>query len=227
MPEDGAAESEDDGRWERIVRQAASMAKAVGQCPGHVTRQIEAANNPTRDWRDELREFAEQGALRVETRNRPNRRFVGHGLTLPSTKRDGVNKAVFIINTSGSCDDIALACVRDEAQAMLDDGVIEQVVAVYGDVRVCRVDEYRTGEEIEFDPRGGGGTNMRPLFDYVAEEHDDATLIVNFTDLEFYAPLGEEPAVPVLFAVHGYPQRVKQLMANPPWDARCIDVGAH
>ena len=46
-----------DTKWERIVRQAASMARAVGQCPGHITREIERANNPVRDWRDELREF--------------------------------------------------------------------------------------------------------------------------------------------------------------------------
>ena len=81
--DDANQTAEDDVNWDRIVRQAASMAKAVGQLPGHVTREIERANNPPRDWRDELREFCEQGALRIETWNRPNRRFVGQGLTLP------------------------------------------------------------------------------------------------------------------------------------------------
>ena len=119
----GEAEvAEDDAKWDRVVRQAASMAKAVGQLPGHIAREIERANNPPRDWRDELREFAEQGALRIETWNRPNRRFIGRGLVLPSTQKDGVNKAAFMIDTSGSCDAIALACVQNEAQAMLDDG---------------------------------------------------------------------------------------------------------
>ena len=169
-----AAVAEDDAKWDRVVRQAASMAKAVGQLPGHISRDIERANNPPRDWRDELREFAEQGMLRVETWNRPNRRFIGRGLVLPSTIKDGINKAVFMIDTSGSCDAIALACVQNEAQAMLDDGIIDHIVVVYGDTRVTRVDEYATGDDIEFDPRGGGGTDMEPLFSHVAEEHDDA-----------------------------------------------------
>ena len=224
----GEAElAEDDAKWDRVVRQAVSMAKAVGQLPGHITREIERANNPVRDWRDELREFAEEGALRIETWNRPNRRFIGRGVILPSTQKDGINKAAFLIDTSGSCDHVALACVRDEAQAMLDDGIIDHVVVVYGDTVVTRVDEYVTGDEIEFDPRGGGGTDMEPLFDFVASEHDDASLIVCFTDLEFYKSCGAEPAAPVLWAVHGYPQRVQQVMQNTPWQARAIDVGAH
>jgi hypothetical protein len=37
----------------------------------------------------------------------------------------------------------------------------------------------------------------------------------------------DEPACPVLFAVHGYPQTVRQLIANAPWGARGIDVGVH
>ena len=224
---DANEQAEDDIEWEKVVRQAVSLAKAAGQLPGHIAREIERANNPVRDWRDELREFCEQGALKIETWNRPNRRFVSQGITLPGSQRDGVNKAAFLIDTSGSCDDIALACVRDEAQQLLDDEIISEVTVIYGDTRVCRVDEYITGDEIEFDPLGGGGTDMEPLFQHVADAVSDASLIVCFTDLEFYKDCGEQPHCPVLFAVHGYPNRVQYRMGNPPWGARCIDVGAH
>lgn len=218
--------ADEDIKWERITRQAASMAKAVGQLPGHISREIERANNPPRNWRDELREFAEQGALRVETWNRPNRRFMHSRLVLPSTQKDGVNKAVFIIDTSGSMDEIALRCVNTEASAMLDDGIIDEVVVLYGDVRLTREDHFHTGDEMEFDPRGGGGTDMKPLFKHVAEQHDDASLIICFTDL-YIGDAGPEPHCPVLFAVTGYPDTVKQLIENAPWHARGIDVGAH
>lgn len=224
--EDASDLAEEDIKWERVTRQAASMAKAVGQLPGHVAREIERANNPPREWRDELREFAEQGALRVETWNRPNRRFMHSRLVLPSTQKDGVNKGVFIIDTSGSCDEVALACVNAEATALLDDGIIDEVVVLYGDTRLTREDVYRTGDEMVFDPKGGGGTDMRPLFKHVAEQHDDASLIICFTDL-YIGDAGPEPHCPVLFAVHGYPDQVKQLIANAPWGARGIDVGAH
>jgi predicted metal-dependent peptidase len=223
---DASEIAEADITWERITRQAASMAKAVGQLPGHVSRDIERANNPPRNWRDELREFCEQGALRIETWNRPNRRFMHSGTVLPSSQKDGVSKAAFIIDTSGSMDEIALALVASETQALMDDGIIDEVVVIYGDVRVTRVDHFQSGDRVEFDPRGGGGTDLAPLFDHVAQEVDDATMIICFTDLEWYRPVAE-PAVPVLFAVTGYPMTVKQMIENAPWGARAIDVGAH
>jgi predicted metal-dependent peptidase len=214
--------AEQDLQWTKVVKEAELIAKGCGQLPGWVTREIESANNPPRNWRDELREFCEAGALTIETWNRPNRRHVSRGVILPSNQKDGVSKAAFLIDTSGSMDKIALACVRDEAQQLLDDGIINEAVVIYGDVAVTRVDEYQTGDEIEFDPKGGGGTNMKPLFDHVEDELSDVT------DLEFYEDLGEVPNVPVLFAVHGHdPRRVKNLMERAPWEARCIDVGAH
>jgi predicted metal-dependent peptidase len=224
--EDAGDIAENDQKWERIVRQAATMAKAAGQLPGHVSREIERANNPPQDWREVLRAWFDQGALRRETWNRPNRRFAGSGLYLPGNERDGVNKVAFLVDTSGSMDDVALALVRNEAQAALDDGVINEVVVVYGDTEVTRVDIYKTGEEIDFDPRGGGGTKLAPLFDHVRDYHDDTSLIVCFSDMENYY-WGDEPSSPVLFAVTGYPTAVKAHLANTPWNAPGIDVGAH
>jgi predicted metal-dependent peptidase len=223
--DDASEIADQDIKWERLTRQAASLAKAHGQLPGHVTREIERANNPPRDWRNELRDFCEQGSLRIETWNRPNRRFAHSGLVLPSTQRDGINKMAVMIDTSGSVDEASLGCVRDEAQALLDDGIVDQIVVVYGDTLVTRVDTYETSDEIIFDPRGGGGTDMKPLFKYVADEVEDASCIICFTDLEIGDP-GPEPQVPVLFAVHGYPWMVKHHITNAPWGAPAIDVGA-
>ena len=119
----------------------------------------------------------------------------------------------------------ALASVRNEAQAMLDDGVIDEAVVVYGDTRVTRVDTFPTGDEIDFDPRGGGGTDLKPLFAHVAEHHPDAAVLICFTDL-MIGDAGPEPHCPVLFAVTGYPDRVRDLIARAPWGARGVDVGA-
>lgn len=218
--------ADSDQEWERIVRQAASMAKSVGELPGHITREIERANSPTQDWREVLRAWIDQGSRRVETWNHPNRRFSGRGLILPGSQRDGLNKVVFVIDTSGSMDAEALRCVNTEAQAALDDGAIDEVIAVYGDTTVTRVDEYVTGDEIKFDPRGGGGTDLRPLFQYVEEQVSDASLIICFTDMEI-GDAGPEPSRPVLFAATGYPDKVRRYLANAPWGAPGIDVGAH
>lgn len=226
---DPAEVSDEEAKWERVVRQAASLAKARGDLPGHVAREIERADKKPQDWREVLRAYFDAGAARVETWNRPNRRFVGSGTILPGSQREGLNTVCILVDTSGSVDDVALDCVALEAQAALDEGIIDRLVVISGDTQVNHVTEHVPGEEIDFDFKGRGGTAMRPLFDYVRENVDDASLIVCATDgyIESTEQLGEQPACPVLWAYHGYPQVVREMIANAPWGEAGIDIGAH
>jgi predicted metal-dependent peptidase len=225
---DTAAElASEDAKWETVLRQAAMLAAKRGTAPGHVARELEHADHPPQDWRETLRAFYDGGATTQETWSRPNRRLVGSGLYLPGREKDGVNKAYFLIDTSGSVTYYpgALEAIKTETQAALDEGFIDELVVLYGDTQVNRVDHYRSGDEIEFDPRGGGGTVMRPMFDYV-REMGDASLICCFTDLEIEPEemLGPEPGCPVLWAVVGYPQNIKQYLKNTPWQAQGIEI---
>jgi predicted metal-dependent peptidase len=223
-PSDLAAE---DAKWETVLRQAASLAAKRGNAPGHVAREIKRADSPPQDWRETLRAWFDQGATRRETWAKPNRRFIGGGLYLPGSERDGINRVAFLIDTSGSMDDIALACIGKETQAALDEGIIDEAVVIYGDTRVTRVDVWHNGDEMVFDPKGGGGTMLRPLFDHV-EQLDDVSLIVCFSDMEFEdLNATPAPACPVLFAATGYPDKVKRYLAQTPWNSPGIDVGSH
>jgi predicted metal-dependent peptidase len=225
--DDAAEIADEDARWERVLRQAAMLAAKRGDAPGHVTREIERADHPPQDWRETLRAFFDGGAQTTETWSRPNRRFIGTGLYLPGREREGINRAAILVDTSGSMDTIALAAIGVEVQAALDENVIDELVVIYGDTRVTRVDTYRSGDEIEFDPRGGGGTVLQPLFDHVANEID-ASLIVCFTDGYIdVTSASPEPAAPVLWAFTGYPQAVREMIASAPWGAAAIDVGSH
>jgi predicted metal-dependent peptidase len=224
--EDAGEVADVDAKWERLLRQAASLSAKRGEQPGHVTREIERADHPPQDWRETLRAFFDGGASTMETWSRPNRRLIGSGLYLPGREREGINRAAFLVDTSGSMDKVALEAIAVEVQAALDDNVIDELVVIYGDTQVTRVDTYRQGDEVEFDPKGGGGTVLQPLFDHVADL--DASLIVCFTDgfidVNSSSP---EPSCPVLFAFTGYPQHVRDHIANAPWGAAAIDVGSH
>jgi predicted metal-dependent peptidase len=225
--DDTAELAGEDAKWETVLRQAAMLAAKRGDAPGHVARELDHADHPPQDWRETLRAFFDGGCSSHETWSRPNRRLIGSGLYLPGRERDGVNRAYFLIDTSGSVTYFpgALEAIKTETQAALDENIIDEVIVVYGDTRVTRTDTYRSGDEIEFDPRGGGGTIMRPLFDYV-RELGDASLIVCFTDLEIEPEhmLGPEPECPVLWAAVGYPDRVKRYLKATPWNAPGIEV---
>jgi predicted metal-dependent peptidase len=219
--------SNEEAKWERVVRMAATIGK--GDTPGRWASEIAKANQPKQDWREVLRAYFDQGAVQIETWNRPNRRFAGQGITLPGSQREGVNSVVFLIDTSGSVDDIALAAVAAETQAALDEGIITKLTVVMGDTQVTSANEYAPGDQIDFTAKGRGGTVMRPLFDWVRDNVDNPSLIVCFTDgyIETEEQLGAQPACEVLWAFHGYPNIVKGMIANAPWQAPGIDVGAH
>jgi predicted metal-dependent peptidase len=228
-PGDPAEIATADATWEVTLRQATMLAAKRGDhAPGHIARLLEHADHPPQDWRETLRAFFDGGATSQETWSRPNRRMIASGTYMPGRVKDGLNKLMVLIDTSGSVTYFpgALEAIKTEVQAALDEQIIDEMVVVYGDVAVTRTDTYRSGDEVEFDPRGGGDTVMKPLFDYVANEHDDASAIVAFTDL-FIEPeymLGPEPQCPVMWAVVGMPAEVKRHLANTPWKAPGIEV---
>lgn len=222
-PGDEAERADTDAKWEVITHQANAIARKHGDVPGHWQTIIEQRQTLTQDWRTELREYIDAGARMIQTWNRPNRRFVGSGTILPSNQRDGINKVVFIVDTSGSMvwRGDALNKVANEVQAAMDDGAISESIVIYNDAQVNRVDHYVDGDRIEFDPLGGGGTDMKPSFDWAAENEPDASLIVCLSDLEI-GDAGDEPAVPVLWCAYNDPRIIAAL--TPPW-GKVLDVG--
>jgi predicted metal-dependent peptidase len=227
--EDLTEMSEEAAKWERIAHQAAILAEKRGQLPGHVTRDIEANRQPKQSWREVLRAWVDQGGQRRETWSRGNRRFIGQGIYLPSQVKDGVNHVALVVDTSGSMDAIALAAIRTELQSMLDEQVADKLTVVYIDTQITRVDEWSIGDELVFDPRGGGGTELAPAFRYIEEELEDVSLIIGLTDnyTDIASGLVPPPSANVLWAFTGFPDAVKQHMANPPWGAPAVDIGQH
>jgi predicted metal-dependent peptidase len=222
-PGDEAERADTDAKWEVITHQANAIARKHGDVPGHWQTIIEQRKTPTQDWRTVLRQYIDAGARMIQSWNRPNRRFVGAGTILPSNQRDGVNKIVFIVDTSGSMvwRGDALNKVANEVQAAMDDGAVSESIVIYNDAQVNRVDRYIDGDRIEFDPLGGGGTDMKPSFDWAAANEPDASLIVCLTDLEI-GEAGDEPAVPVLWCAYNDPRMIAAL--TPPW-GEVLDVG--
>ena len=212
-----------DAKWEVVARQAAALAKRQGTLPGHWESIIEQRKTPTQDWRAILREYIDAGARRVETWNRPNRRYAHSGMILPGNQRDGLNKVAFIIDTSGSMSDPVLEQIANEVQAAMDDGAINEVVTVYCDTRVNRVDRYVDGDKVVFKAPGRGGTDMVPAFAWVEENDPDASLVVCCTDLYIGNP-GPEPSAPALFCAWGDPRTIKQLGNSLPW-GKVVDCG--
>lgn len=191
-----AAAVEDE--WKVAVIQAAQAAKMRGSLPGGLDRLIDKIKHPAADWKAILRRFMQQCAAADYTWRRPNRRFIAQGIYLPEIRSESMPPIMIGIDTSGSIDDGELSRFASELTSVVQECRPERVHVLYCDTKVHNPHEFGPDDPIVFKPKGGGGTNLPKLFDWL-EEHDiEPACAIVFTDME--TPFGEEPSYPVLWA---------------------------
>ena len=194
------------GEWKQRVRIAAKIAQksdAPGATPGFVAELVENIRKPKADWRTELREFMSKVRPSSSTWRRPNRRMLSAGIHLPSTVKEGMREIVLAIDTSGSVDTEALEQFAGEMTAINEDLRPEKITIIYCDRDIQGVVEIEAGEEVKLEAPGRGGTDFRPVFEYVAQLEKEPACLVFFTDMENTGWPETEPDYPVLWASWG------------------------
>jgi predicted metal-dependent peptidase len=185
--------------WSIAAEQAMRAAKACGHEAGDIDRQLKEARESKQDWRAILREFI---AATVPADYRwcpPNRRFLASGLYLPSLHREGVGRIVVGVDTSGSIGDEELKQFAGEISAISDQAQPEAIHVVYCDAVVNSVREFGPSETITLEPKGGGGTNFRPVFEWVEKNHILPACLIYLTDLDCTKYPASAPNYPVLW----------------------------
>lgn len=170
---------------EQAVRQGQLLAGKQG---GDVSRNLEALTKPRVDWREQLREFMSEVSTGKDdsTWRRPNRRWIAQDMYMPSSVSETMGTLVVGIDTSGSISgelvsrflsEVVGICdnVRPEALHILD---VDTDVAKH---RVFAQDELHKVALID-RLHGGGGTDMRAIFDYVDKHNLKPEAVVVLTD---------------------------------------------
>lgn len=200
------------------VRQAAMLArKAAGGDLGEgVERLIEEITRPRIDWRDILHQFINDRVEQDYSWQRPNRRYMQHGIIVPDLVADGISHVVVAVDTSGSINGRALAAFTAEISEACETGALSQLTVIHADTRVQKVEDFEGGDPVSIKPKGGGGTNFVQTFQWIEEHASDAAAVIYFTDLEVRS-FGEEPHCPVLWAVWGDERRFDDLSSRTPF----------
>jgi predicted metal-dependent peptidase len=190
--EDAPSEAE----WQQAVREASQLAGSMG---GDLERHIEAATAARVDWRSILRRFVSETARADYTWTRPSPRYVASGMYLPALHSEALPPVVFGVDTSCSIDKVALSQFAAELDAAISEAQPSRVHVMYCDTAVRSSDTFEQGEPLTVTPKGGGGTDFRPLFEAVEDLPEPPCCVIYFTDL--YGPFPtEEPPYPVLWA---------------------------
>lgn len=197
-PQEAAAA---DAQMKVSIVQAANVARMKGQMSAHMKRMVDTIVNVKTPWYDVLERFMVTKVKNESTWNRPNRRFIGQDLYLPSLDSIGSMGTVVIgVDTSGSIGDKELQCFGGHVNKIIETCRPEKVVVIYCDAKVNHVDEFSPEDyPVTFNAYGGGGTAFTPVFDYIAENGLDPAATIYFTD--GYGSFPSEVSGPTIWAM--------------------------
>jgi predicted metal-dependent peptidase len=171
-----------------------------GDLPGSAAALVQAT--PARiPWQRELQRFVDAARTFDELDvRRPSRRWLTQGAWVPSLGGERVGTIVVAVDSSGSIGkrELAAAC-----------GEVREIARQAADVRVlvadAKIQQVLTLDQIEpwireGRVRGGGGTDHRPVFDWVRQAGLRPDVLIALTDLYTRLP-DRAPPYPVVWVV--------------------------
>jgi predicted metal-dependent peptidase len=182
------------------LQQAAMAAESRGKLPldmQRIVKEITAVETP---WFEILERYMVNIAHNDYSWSRPNRRYIGHDLYLPSMRSVGtMGPMVFVTDTSGSIGEADLKHAGGHVDRILEQAVPEVLYDVYCDARVNKVRELLPEDRpFELLYVGGGGTSFKPPFKWVEDNDVQPDVLVYFTDLDGDFP-DRAPDYPVIW----------------------------
>ena len=176
--------------WARTMKEALEKAQDQGHKPDGIERLFEITSDTSVDWRSELYQAVNHHLKTDYTFSKPNKKMIANGVYLPSTYSDSLTVTV-AIDSSGSVDEELLGLFMSELEALMMSFPYTEVDLLICDAKIQGVYRYVSGEILDFSLKGGGGTDFRPVFDYIENELPDTSLLIYFTDAEGRFPENE------------------------------------
>ncbi len=180
----GSSVAEQAREWQIAVEQAETVAKVAGKLPRGAVRAKEASQAAGVDWRELLRRVWSDTIPADYSWTHPNRRHVWAGLYLPGITSEGVGEIAIAVDCSGSVSSRLLGLFEAEIQSILAGQRPRLVHVLYFDAAVQKVETYQAGQPVSLSPVGGGGTDFRPCFDWLAENGIVPQTLLFLTDLD-------------------------------------------
>lgn len=184
------------------IQQAMQAAKAMGKLPGSLQRQLEDLLEPTVDWRNHLAQFTDTWARNDYCWFRPNRRYLGQGVFLPTLKNPELGELTMLIDASGSVSAPELRELVSEGMGTLAlyEGMTLHVI--FFDTHADEPVEIDAGFDVKtLDVKKGGGTDFRCGFDMIDKAGLSPVCIVVLTDGECNR-FPKNPQAPVLWVLN-------------------------
>jgi len=133
------------------------------------------------DWREFLYGYIASYAKSTYSFVPPNMKYLYRGIYLPSLSSD-LLRIVIGIDTSGSIDESLLKDFLGEINSIMQSYPNYEIDVITADAKIQSHKVFLPGENLEYEVSGGGGTDFRPVFEYIDQQINYPTLLLYFTD---------------------------------------------
>ena len=190
-----------EAETKQLLAQALQNAKRQGKLSENIDRLITRILQPKINWKEALAAFLINGERSDYSFKKPNSRYIYSGFYLPTLipEQNELGEICLFVDTSGSIDDEKINQFAAEMQEIVNTfGKGFSVVYIDSEVKG---EEY-VGEDdvIKLNPKGGGGTDFIPGFEYLEEQKRKPTCVIYLTD-GFCTSFPNPPDYPVLWVL--------------------------
>ncbi|MFK5938427.1 MAG: VWA-like domain-containing protein [Sulfurimonas sp.] len=158
-----------------------------GEAPSSIEKFFNLDYMGKIDWREELKSALDRYFRDDYTLLPPSKKLLSYGIYLPSSISTTF-RLVIAVDSSGSVDEELLNTFLGEVNFLMSLVQNYQIELFVCDDKIHSHQTFYSGDNLDVELKGGGGTDFRPVFDFVKENFDDVKLLLYFTDLEGIFP---------------------------------------
>lgn len=188
-------DEKDEENWDYAATLAKEVAQKKSLMPSGFERFAKKMKGNNIDWKFEL-----YNAINRHMRNNyafmpPNKKHIYRGFALPSLTSDTLSLIV-AIDTSGSIREELLGLFIEEFKNIMQNFPAVSIELIIADAKVQGHYSFRGGDKLDFALKGGGGTDYRPVFEFIDANLPMSSMLLYFTDGE-----GIYPKIPPSYEV--------------------------
>ena len=222
MPADSESNPENTPeQWAQTVAQSVAVAKSQGLETGEMTALYGDFFSPRTNWRQKMSRYFSGVAKDDYSWAKPNRKYLGLGLVSPGLKSTGCGVWILALDVSGSMTGEIPKCLA-HINRIFATVRPEKVYVVYVDSSIKLVDVFTRDQKITLRQFVAGGTDFRPLFNWVTDQKIRPEGMVFFTDCYGAWP-DKKPRYPVVI---GTTEAIDTLPASckPPAGVKTVEI---
>lgn len=193
---------------------AAATVDGAGNLPAGVKRLIQQLTEPQLNWRELLRMNLESTIKADYTWMRASRKGWHMDAVMPGQKPDEMIDIAVMLDASGSISEAMLRDFLSEIQGIMDSFPAFKIHVVTFDTdcyNPAQYDSDNLDSMIDYDVKGGGGTDFDCIFTYLKDEEIVPRRLIVFTDGYPFGSWGDADYCDTTWILHGTTTIV------PPW----------